>query len=180
MYLSVVRLVFNFNILSLPLVEACSSDSTHHHFDRTAHLRRRDWLDCVAGGLVLRVAATLFELERYILYGRRTRGRSLSILPPSSISPTMDSVGSSDHLAPRNPNAEAIVRAAEKRNPKAVSVPGRTPRISRNNEFEPWDANHSMRLEFRRLLDPGILRNNDKKDAVKALRVRVPIDNYLP
>jgi len=83
----------------------------------------------------------------------------------------MDSIGRSDHLALRNPNAEAILRAVEKRNPKAVSVPGRTPRTSKKHEFEPWDANHPMRLEFRRLLDPGILRNNDKKDAVKALRV---------
>jgi len=91
----------------------------------------------------------------------------------------MDSVGRYDHLAPRNPNAEAILRAVEKRNPNAVSIPGRTPRISRNNEFEPWDANHPVRQEFRRLLDPGILRNNDKKDAVMALRVWDPTDNCL-
>ena len=84
----------------------------------------------------------------------------------------MDSVGRFDHLAPRNANAAAIVMAAESRNPTAVSVSGRTPRISRNNDFEPWDADHQTRQEFRRLLDPGIIRNNDKKDAAMSLRVR--------
>ena len=83
----------------------------------------------------------------------------------------MDSVGRFDHLAPENPTREAISRAAQRRNPKAVSIPGRTRRISRDNEFEAWDANHSARQEFRRMLDPGILRNNDKKDAAVALRV---------
>jgi hypothetical protein len=84
----------------------------------------------------------------------------------------MDSAGRFDHLAPRNPNAAAIVRAAENRNPTAVSVSGRTPRVSKNNEYEPWDADHPIRQEFRRMLDPGILRNNDKKDAAMSLRVR--------
>jgi len=83
----------------------------------------------------------------------------------------MDSVGRFDHLQPRNPNAEAILRAAQKRNPRAVSVSGKTPRMSKNDEFEPWDADHPVRQEFRRLLDPGILRNNDKKDAAMSLRV---------
>ena len=82
----------------------------------------------------------------------------------------MDSVERFDHLAPKNAKTEAILRAAERRNPKAVSVPGRTRRISRDNEFEPWDANHPVRQEFRRMLDPGILRNNDKKNAAMALR----------
>ena len=82
----------------------------------------------------------------------------------------MDSVERPDNLAPKDPDAEARLRAAERRNPKAVTVPGRTRRISRDNEFEVWDANHPTRQEFRRLLDPGILRNNDKKDAAMALR----------
>jgi hypothetical protein len=89
----------------------------------------------------------------------------------------MDSVARFDHLRPRNSDSEAIFRAAQRRNPTVVAVPGRAPRISRNNEFEPWDADHPVRQEFRRMLDPGILRNNDKKDAVKSLRVRNPISD---
>ncbi|KAF9652225.1 hypothetical protein BDM02DRAFT_3109668 [Thelephora ganbajun] len=82
----------------------------------------------------------------------------------------MDSTERFDHLAPKNPDAQVILWAAERRNPTAIAVPGRTPRISRD-EFEPWDAGHPLRQEFRRLLDPGILRNNDKKDAGTSLRV---------
>ena len=40
-----------------------------------------------------------------------------------------------------------------------------------NNEFEPWGPDHDLRQEFRRMLDPGILRNNDKNDAARSLRV---------
>jgi len=83
----------------------------------------------------------------------------------------MDSAGQSDDLAPRKPDLEAILKAAERRNPTAVSVPGKTPRISMNNEFEPWGPDHDLRQEFRRMLDPGILRNNDKNDAARSLRV---------
>ena len=68
--------------------------------------------------------------------------------------------------------------AAQRRNPTVVSVPGKTPRISRNDEFEPWDADHPVRQEFRRSLNPGILRNNDKKDAAKTLRVWSLIDSH--
>ncbi|KAF9780163.1 hypothetical protein BJ322DRAFT_315055 [Thelephora terrestris] len=77
----------------------------------------------------------------------------------------------SDRLALRNPNAVAILRAAEARNPTASAVSGRTPRVSKNSQFEPWDANHPVRQEFRRLLDPGILGRNNKKDAVVSLRL---------
>ena len=91
----------------------------------------------------------------------------------------MDSCARFDHLAPRNLDVEAIARAAQRRNPTAVSVPGRTPRISRNDRFEPWDADHPVRQEFRRSLDPGILQNNDKNDAVKTLRARNPVGDCL-
>lgn len=90
----------------------------------------------------------------------------------------MDSAGRFDHLAPRNADASAILRAAERRNPTAVAVSGKTPRISRNDEFEPWDADHPVRQEFRRLLDPGILRSNDKNDAAMSLKARDPVDDW--
>jgi hypothetical protein len=105
----------------------------------------------------------------------------LSILPPSSTSSTMEFIENCHHLAHKNTDADsAILRAAERRNPKAVSVPGRTRRISRDNEFEPWDANHPVRQEFRRMLDPGILRNNDRKQAAKALRAWNLINDHSP
>lgn len=77
-----------------------------------------------------------------------------------------------DRLSPRNPTTEAIMRAAQRRNPTAVAVPGRTPRVSKNKEFEPWDVDHPVRQEFRRLLDPGILGRNNKKDAAASIRAR--------
>lgn len=91
--------------------------------------------------------------------------------PPELNPRTMDSCARFDHLTTGSPDRDAISRAAQMRNPTAVSVPGRKPMISRNNQFDAWDAGHPVRQEFRRLLD-GILRNNYKKDAAKALRVR--------
>lgn len=101
-----------------------------------------------------------------------------SSLSANSPSLAMDSTGRFDHLARRNPNAAAVLRAAERRNPEAVAVQGKTPRISKNHEFEPWDADHPARQEFRRLLDPGILRNNNKKDAIMALKASNSIDKH--
>lgn len=89
----------------------------------------------------------------------------------------MDSAGRFEHLAPRNPNAAAIERAAQNRNPGAVVSARKTSRISKDDDFEPWDPGHPARQEFRRLLDPGILRNNDKKDAAMSLRVRLSADD---
>lgn len=84
----------------------------------------------------------------------------------------MDTVRRIDDL-PSNPDKTAILRsAAERRNPTAVAVSGKSPRISKNGGFDAWDAGHDARQEFRRMLDPGILRNNDKKDAVMSLKVK--------
>lgn len=126
------------------------------------------------------MAATLsfFELVRGI-HNNMGAGHdfksSLSANPPSPLA--MDSAGRFDHLAPRNPNTAAIERAAQSRNPRAVTAAGKKTRVSKNHEFEPWDTDHPIRQEFRRLLDPGILRNNDKKDAAESLRVRNPADD---
>ena len=89
----------------------------------------------------------------------------------------MDSVKRFDHLAPRNPDAAAILGAAERRNPTATAIRGKAPRLSKNGAFESWDADHPQRQEFRRMLDPGILRSNDKKDAVISLRVSKRINS---
>ena len=52
--------------------------------------------------------------------------------------------------------------------------------MSRDDEFEPWDREHPELQEFRRLLDPGILRNNDKNDAAMSLRVWDSIHGSSP
>jgi hypothetical protein len=36
---------------------------------------------------------------------------------------------------------------------------------------QPFDANHAKRTEFRRLVDPGIMRPNSKEVALRSLRV---------
>jgi hypothetical protein len=38
---------------------------------------------------------------------------------------------------------------------------------------QPFDVNHTKRIEFRRLVDPGILRPNSKEVALRALRVNL-------
>jgi len=38
---------------------------------------------------------------------------------------------------------------------------------------QPFDANHAKRTEFRRLVDPGILRPNSKEVALRSLRVNL-------
>lgn len=38
---------------------------------------------------------------------------------------------------------------------------------------QPFDANHAKRTEFRRLVDPGIIRPNSKEVALRSLRVNV-------
>jgi hypothetical protein len=38
---------------------------------------------------------------------------------------------------------------------------------------QPFDANHAKRIEFRRLVDPGILRPNSKEVALRSMRVSV-------
>ena len=38
---------------------------------------------------------------------------------------------------------------------------------------QPFDANHAKRTEFRRLVDPGIMRPNSKEVALRSLRVNL-------
>ncbi|SRR6266436_10071887 len=42
-----------------------------------------------------------------------------------------------------------------------------------NIEPQPFDANHAKRIEFRRLVDPGIMRPNSKEVALRSLRVNL-------
>lgn len=38
---------------------------------------------------------------------------------------------------------------------------------------QPFDTNHTKRTEFRRLVDPGIMRPNSKEVALRSLRVNL-------
>jgi len=42
-----------------------------------------------------------------------------------------------------------------------------------DSQPRPFDANHTKRTEFRRLVDPGIMRPNSKEVAVRSLRVNL-------
>lgn len=54
------------------------------------------------------------------------------------------------------------------------------PRITTAYEFEAFGDNHALRVEFRRLINPGIVRNNPARLALNALRVLCTIaDNIL-
>lgn len=46
---------------------------------------------------------------------------------------------------------------------------------------QPFDENHAKRIEFRRLVDPGIMRPNSKDIALRSLGVNVlPFTSELP
>ncbi|TFY82718.1 hypothetical protein EWM64_g1288 [Hericium alpestre] len=52
--------------------------------------------------------------------------------------------------------------------------------ISAPSEFQPFDADHEKRQEFRRLIDPGILRANRREQAMASLQTLLTIaENIL-
>ena len=46
-------------------------------------------------------------------------------------------------------------------------------------DLQPFDANHAKRNEFRRLVDPGIVRPNSKEVVLRSLRVNL-ISSFAP
>lgn len=50
---------------------------------------------------------------------------------------------------------------------------GATPSPDAPHDPQPFDANHEKRIEFRRLVDPGIMRPNSKEVALRSLRVNL-------
>src|ERR1700755_1132241 len=48
------------------------------------------------------------------------------------------------------------------------------------SQSQPFDANHAKRTEFRRLVDPGIMRPNSKEVALRSLRVNFFYQTFLP
>jgi hypothetical protein len=71
----------------------------------------------------------------------------------------------------RRPDRNSILRAAESRH---SHKPTRTTtRISTAYEYEDFEDNHDLRAEFRRLINPGIMRNNSREVGLEALRVSI-------
>ncbi|KAI0306981.1 hypothetical protein B0F90DRAFT_1684033 [Multifurca ochricompacta] len=48
-----------------------------------------------------------------------------------------------------------------------------------SQDSQPFDANHAKRIEFRRLVDPGIMRPNSKEVALRSLRTLSTIAENL-
>ncbi len=48
-----------------------------------------------------------------------------------------------------------------------------TAAVPAQQDPQPFDANHDQRTEFRRLVDPGIMRPNSKEVALRSLRVNL-------
>lgn len=62
--------------------------------------------------------------------------------------------------------------ALERRN-RSTTHPHDDTAVAAEHEPQPFDANHNKRTEFRRLVDPGIMRPNSKEVALRSLRVNI-------
>lgn len=63
--------------------------------------------------------------------------------------------------------------ALERRQNRSTSDPHRDDDTAAQQDPQPFDANHTKRTEFRRLVDPGIMRPNSKEVALRSLRVNL-------
>lgn len=64
-----------------------------------------------------------------------------------------------------------VLRATASRIPAAAQKISKTPRVSTAYQYDDFDNNHSLRVEFRRLINPGITRNNPAPKALAAIEV---------
>ena len=75
-------------------------------------------------------------------------------------------------VARHGPDHDAVAAAIERRlqaeREKAAAAAG----SSSNHNF---DNNHEKRQEFRRMIDPGILRPNPRHVALESLQVHIPL-----
>jgi hypothetical protein len=69
---------------------------------------------------------------------------------------------------------ERLAALERRLNRSTTNPPDTLPRSPDTAEDpQPFDANHAKRIEFRRLVDPGILRPNSKEVALRSMRVSV-------
>lgn len=84
-----------------------------------------------------------------------------------------------DHLQQRSAisdsaRQERLVALERRLNTTTTESPDlNTAQSSAAQEPQPFDANHVKRVEFRRLVDPGITRPNSKEVALRSLRVNL-------
>ena len=101
---------------------------------------------------------------------------STSSSPNPSLSDVQDGQSSSV-LPPQQPSAitdaarQERLAALERRLGTSSAKTSNTPDVAQ--EQQPFDVNHTKRIEFRRLVDPGIIRPNSKEVALRALRVNL-------
>jgi len=62
---------------------------------------------------------------------------------------------------------------------RRLSPPCSDAQVAPQQDPQPFDANHAKRTEFRRLVDPGILRPNSKEVALRSLRTLSTIAENL-
>jgi hypothetical protein len=92
----------------------------------------------------------------------------------------------SEHLSPpievqdENPQQRSAISdtarqerlaALERRQNRSTTDPHDDTALTAQQDPQPFDANHTKRTEFRRLVDPGIMRPNSKEVALRSLRV---------
>jgi hypothetical protein len=66
--------------------------------------------------------------------------------------------------------------ALERRLNRSTTDPPNTSqsrRLDAAEDPQPFGANHAKRIEFRRLVDPGIIRPNSKEVALRSLHVNI-------
>jgi hypothetical protein len=63
--------------------------------------------------------------------------------------------------------------ALERRRDRSTTDPHDDTAAKRDPQPQPFDVNHAKRTEFRRLVDPGIMRPNSKEVALRSLRVNL-------
>jgi hypothetical protein len=62
--------------------------------------------------------------------------------------------------------------ALERRRNRSATDPTHDDTLAKQDP-QPFDANHAKRTEFRRLVDPGIMRPNSKEVALRSLHVNI-------
>jgi hypothetical protein len=102
----------------------------------------------------------------------------MSDLPsPTFISPLLPPDVQDDH--PQQPSAvsdsarQARLEALERRRLTHESAQSSSSGAATEHDPQPFDDNHAKRIEFRRLVDPGIMRPNSKEVALRSLHVNL-------
>jgi hypothetical protein len=64
-----------------------------------------------------------------------------------------------------------VLAAAERHEPRVKADDETSTRLTTAYRYEDFDGGHNLRREFRRMINPGIMQNNDHPVALQALEV---------